>query len=104
MHNSWPQPAKCAKWEFHSMARIMELRCVCVYVCMCVFVCVCVCVCVCMCVCVCDSLMLQCSLVCVSGWRPSFRYFNKWASLLCAVVSVVIVFLLTWWAALIGIW
>ncbi|XP_031418369.1 solute carrier family 12 member 3 [Clupea harengus] len=37
------------------------------------------------------------------GWRPSFRYFNKWASLLCAVVSVVIMFLLTWWAALIAI-
>ncbi|XP_041965854.1 solute carrier family 12 member 3 [Alosa sapidissima] len=37
------------------------------------------------------------------GWRPSFRYFNKWASLLCAMVAVVIMFLLTWWAALIAI-
>ncbi|XP_063052945.1 solute carrier family 12 member 3 [Engraulis encrasicolus] len=37
------------------------------------------------------------------GWRPSFRFFNRWASLLCAVVSVVIMFLLNWWAALIAI-
>ncbi|KAJ8281182.1 hypothetical protein GJAV_G00064450 [Gymnothorax javanicus] len=37
------------------------------------------------------------------GWRPTFRYYSKWASLLGAVVSVVIMFLLTWWAALIAI-
>ncbi|XP_062922828.1 solute carrier family 12 member 3 isoform X1 [Mobula hypostoma] len=37
------------------------------------------------------------------GWRPSFTYYNKWASLFGAVISVVIMFLLTWWAALIAI-
>ncbi|XP_067905704.1 solute carrier family 12 member 3 isoform X2 [Heterodontus francisci] len=37
------------------------------------------------------------------GWRPSFRYYNKWASLFGAVISMVIMFLLTWWAALIAI-
>uniref|UniRef100_A0A3Q2R2Y0 Solute carrier family 12 member 3 n=1 Tax=Fundulus heteroclitus TaxID=8078 RepID=A0A3Q2R2Y0_FUNHE len=37
------------------------------------------------------------------GWRPSFRFYSKWLSLLCAVVCVVIMFLLTWWAALIAI-
>ncbi|KAM5192419.1 solute carrier family 12 member 3-like [Mantella aurantiaca] len=37
------------------------------------------------------------------GWRPSFRYYNKWTSLFGAVVSVVIMFLLTWWAALIAV-
>ncbi|XP_012883347.1 PREDICTED: solute carrier family 12 member 3 [Dipodomys ordii] len=37
------------------------------------------------------------------GWRPSFRYYSKWAALFGAVVSVVIMFLLTWWAALIAI-
>ncbi|XP_069757459.1 solute carrier family 12 member 3 isoform X2 [Narcine bancroftii] len=37
------------------------------------------------------------------GWRPSFTYYNKWASLFGAVVSVVTMFLLTWWAALIAI-
>uniref|UniRef100_A0A667WY40 Solute carrier family 12 member 3 n=1 Tax=Myripristis murdjan TaxID=586833 RepID=A0A667WY40_9TELE len=36
-------------------------------------------------------------------WRPSFQYYSKWASLLGAVVSVVVMFLLTWWAALIAI-
>ncbi|XP_029464580.1 solute carrier family 12 member 3 [Rhinatrema bivittatum] len=37
------------------------------------------------------------------GWRPSFKYYSKWASLFGAVVSVVIMFLLTWEAALIAI-
>ncbi|XP_037307266.2 solute carrier family 12 member 3 [Pungitius pungitius] len=36
------------------------------------------------------------------GWRPSFRFYNKWLSLLCAVICVVLMFLLTWWAALIA--
>lgn len=40
---------------------------------------------------------------CVSaGWRPSFRFYSKWLSLLGAVCCVVIMFLLTWWAALIA--
>ncbi|XP_073912068.1 solute carrier family 12 member 3 isoform X5 [Castor canadensis] len=37
------------------------------------------------------------------GWRPSFRYYSKWTALFGAVISVVIMFLLTWWAALIAI-
>ncbi|XP_012409629.1 solute carrier family 12 member 3 isoform X1 [Trichechus manatus latirostris] len=37
------------------------------------------------------------------GWRPSFQYYSKWTALFGAVVSVVIMFLLTWWAALITI-
>nr|XP_025967910.1 solute carrier family 12 member 3 isoform X3 [Dromaius novaehollandiae] len=36
------------------------------------------------------------------GWRPSFRYYSKWAALFGAAVSIVIMFLLTWWAALIA--
>ncbi|NXK06856.1 S12A3 protein, partial [Herpetotheres cachinnans] len=36
------------------------------------------------------------------GWRPSFRYYSKWAALFGAIISVVIMFLLTWWAALIA--
>nr|BDR32814.1 solute carrier family 12 member 10 [Lepisosteus oculatus] len=35
------------------------------------------------------------------GWRPSFRYYNCWTALFGAVVSVVLMFLLTWWAAII---
>ncbi|XP_048373302.1 solute carrier family 12 member 3-like isoform X2 [Sphaerodactylus townsendi] len=35
------------------------------------------------------------------GWRPSFRFFNKWTALFGSVISVVIMFLLMWWAALI---
>ncbi|XP_074487603.1 solute carrier family 12 member 3 [Sebastes fasciatus] len=36
------------------------------------------------------------------GWRPSFRFYNKWLSLLGSVCCLVIMFLLTWWAALIA--
>lgn len=44
-----------------------------------------------------------CVLICVlPGWRPSFKLYNKWLSLLGAICSVVIMFLLTWWAALIA--
>ncbi|XP_062371930.1 solute carrier family 12 member 3-like [Sardina pilchardus] len=35
------------------------------------------------------------------GWRPSFRYYNRWVALFGAIVSVVLMFMLTWWAALI---
>ncbi|XP_061086274.1 solute carrier family 12 member 3-like [Conger conger] len=35
------------------------------------------------------------------GWRPSFRYYSRWVALFGAVVSVLLMFLLTWWAALI---
>ncbi|OXB54213.1 hypothetical protein ASZ78_013974 [Callipepla squamata] len=37
------------------------------------------------------------------GWRPSFRYYSKWAALFGAAISVVIMFLLTWWAALVAV-
>ncbi|KAK2913270.1 hypothetical protein QQF64_031054 [Cirrhinus molitorella] len=36
------------------------------------------------------------------GWRPSWRYFSPWTGLFGAVVSVILMFLLTWWAALIA--
>ncbi|TNN38873.1 Solute carrier family 12 member 2 [Liparis tanakae] len=34
------------------------------------------------------------------GWRPSFHYYSKWTALFGAVVSVVLMILFTWWAAL----
>ncbi|XP_041651193.1 solute carrier family 12 member 3 [Cheilinus undulatus] len=36
------------------------------------------------------------------GWRPSFRFYSKWLSLLGTACCVVIMFLLNWWAALIA--
>jgi len=30
------------------------------------------------------------------NWRPSFKYYNKWASLVCAVVCVGLMFLMDW--------
>ncbi|XP_030635261.1 solute carrier family 12 member 3-like [Chanos chanos] len=35
------------------------------------------------------------------GWRPSYRYFSPWLSLFVAAISVILMFLFTWWAALI---
>uniref|UniRef100_A0A665T1V8 Solute carrier family 12 member 3 n=1 Tax=Echeneis naucrates TaxID=173247 RepID=A0A665T1V8_ECHNA len=36
------------------------------------------------------------------GWRPSFRFYSKWLSLLGALCCAVIMFLLNWWAAVIA--
>uniref|UniRef100_A0A8C1PRS1 Solute carrier family 12 member 10, tandem duplicate 3 n=1 Tax=Cyprinus carpio TaxID=7962 RepID=A0A8C1PRS1_CYPCA len=35
------------------------------------------------------------------GWRPQYRYFNPWTSLFAAFLSFVLMFLFTWWAALV---
>uniref|UniRef100_A0A7N6FFW6 Solute carrier family 12 member 10, tandem duplicate 1 n=1 Tax=Anabas testudineus TaxID=64144 RepID=A0A7N6FFW6_ANATE len=35
------------------------------------------------------------------GWRPSFHYYSKWTALFGAVISLVLMFRLTWWAALV---
>lgn len=37
------------------------------------------------------------------GWRPSFKYYNMWVSLVGALVCVAIMFLINWWAALVTI-
>ncbi|KAM6964914.1 solute carrier family 12 member 3-like [Aplochiton taeniatus] len=34
------------------------------------------------------------------GWRPEFKYFSKWTALYGTCMSVLLMFLLTWWAAL----
>ncbi|KAG1937890.1 solute carrier family [Pimephales promelas] len=35
------------------------------------------------------------------GWRPEFRYFNPWTSLFASFLSFILMFLFTWWAALV---
>ncbi|KAM3867825.1 solute carrier family 12 member 2 [Diretmus argenteus] len=35
------------------------------------------------------------------GWRPSFKYYNKWVSLAGAVLCCVVMFVINWWAALV---
>ena len=37
------------------------------------------------------------------GWRPSFKYYNKWVSLFGALLCIGIMFLIEWWAALVTI-
>ncbi|XP_040886888.1 solute carrier family 12 member 3-like isoform X2 [Toxotes jaculatrix] len=37
------------------------------------------------------------------GWRPEFHYYSKWTALFGSVVSLLLMFLLTWWAALITV-
>ncbi|XP_063232957.1 bumetanide-sensitive sodium-(potassium)-chloride cotransporter isoform X2 [Bacillus rossius redtenbacheri] len=35
------------------------------------------------------------------GWRPKFKYYNMWLSLVGAVICVVVMFLISWWTALV---
>ena len=34
------------------------------------------------------------------GWRPAFKYYNKWTSMLGFLLCVGIMFFVNWWAAL----
>lgn len=36
------------------------------------------------------------------GWRPSFKYYNKWVSFFGALLCITIMFLIKWWAALVS--
>uniref|UniRef100_A0A0A9WLJ8 Bumetanide-sensitive sodium-(Potassium)-chloride cotransporter n=1 Tax=Lygus hesperus TaxID=30085 RepID=A0A0A9WLJ8_LYGHE len=35
------------------------------------------------------------------GWRPTFKYYNMWLSLLGSVICASVMFLISWWTALI---
>ncbi|XP_067665686.1 solute carrier family 12 member 2-like isoform X1 [Haliotis asinina] len=35
------------------------------------------------------------------GWRPAFRFYNKWCSLLGALICLAVMFIINWWTALI---
>ncbi|KAJ4451626.1 hypothetical protein ANN_03095 [Periplaneta americana] len=35
------------------------------------------------------------------GWRPKFRYYNMWLSLAGAILCVFVMFLISWWTALV---
>ena len=37
------------------------------------------------------------------GWRPGFKFYNKWVSLFAAILCLVIMFIISWWTALITI-
>ncbi|XP_076812360.1 solute carrier family 12 member 2-like [Clavelina lepadiformis] len=37
------------------------------------------------------------------GWRPAFKYYNMWLSLVGAVICSAIMFVIEWWAALVTI-
>ncbi|XP_060119378.1 solute carrier family 12 member 2-like isoform X2 [Heteronotia binoei] len=34
------------------------------------------------------------------GWRPAFKYYNMWVSLVGAVLCCIVMFVINWWAAL----
>lgn len=34
------------------------------------------------------------------GWRPAYKYYNMWLSLLGALLCCVVMFVINWWAAL----
>ncbi|XP_063215626.1 bumetanide-sensitive sodium-(potassium)-chloride cotransporter-like isoform X2 [Bacillus rossius redtenbacheri] len=35
------------------------------------------------------------------GWRPAFKYYNAWVSLLGTLLCIAVMFLMSWWTALI---
>ena len=37
------------------------------------------------------------------GWRPSFKYYNMWVSLLGALLCIAMMLLINWWASLLTI-
>lgn len=34
------------------------------------------------------------------GWRPAYKFYNMWLSLLGALLCCVVMFVINWWAAL----
>uniref|UniRef100_A0A674K4T9 Solute carrier family 12 member 2 n=1 Tax=Terrapene triunguis TaxID=2587831 RepID=A0A674K4T9_9SAUR len=34
------------------------------------------------------------------GWRPAFKYYNMWVSLIGAILCCIVMFVINWWAAL----
>ncbi|NWH90547.1 S12A2 protein, partial [Aegithalos caudatus] len=41
------------------------------------------------------------NLGCVhGGWRPAFKYYNMWISLVGAILCCIVMFVINWWAAL----
>lgn len=40
------------------------------------------------------------SLVKPVGWRPTFKYYNMWLSLMGSILCVLVMFLISWWTAL----
>ncbi|KFW81985.1 Solute carrier family 12 member 2, partial [Manacus vitellinus] len=34
------------------------------------------------------------------GWRPAFKYYNMWISLIGAILCCIVMFVINWWAAL----
>src|SRR2546421_191104 len=35
------------------------------------------------------------------GFRPAYKYYNKWFSLLGSILSLLVMFMMNWWAALV---
>lgn len=35
------------------------------------------------------------------GWRPAYKFYNMWLSLIGAILCCVVMFVINWWAALI---
>ncbi|XP_053272632.1 solute carrier family 12 member 3 [Pleuronectes platessa] len=53
------------------------------------------------CYCLINFSCFHASITNSPGWRPSFQFYSKWTALFGAVISVVLMFLFTWWAALV---
>lgn len=41
------------------------------------------------------------SVLLFPGWRPAYKYYNMWLSLMGALLCCAVMFVINWWAALI---
>lgn len=48
-----------------------------------------------------DFFLSTVCLLLFLGWRPAYKYYNMWLSLLGALLCCVVMFVINWWAALI---
>ena len=39
----------------------------------------------------------------LAGWRPSYKYYNTWTSLAGALLCAAVMFVTSWWTALITV-
>lgn len=38
-----------------------------------------------------------------AGWRPSYKYYNTWVSFIGSVLCAAVMFVVSWWTALITV-
>lgn len=51
----------------------------------------------------CGDSLTSIDRISITGWRPSFKFYNQWISLAASLLCLAIMFIINWWTALITI-